>query len=201
MIAIIGVVIAATVYVLWPGNVYYSIAVRNHTDKGVIIYPAQGKKQLEPGAKGAKWRISPGIPGVGADIIRIPPFEIMDVPRVSASENYSKGVPEEIKIRWQRAKLSNCQDTRRSQGYRTINGRQVDLNDGKTYTRREGCDWEPYGSIEAFSVPKDWIRSTEDYEEVDNASINVRGGPAVLDVTFVFDDQGLHVETGWGYTP
>jgi len=200
-LSILGIALATTA--LWQlllPDVYYSIAVRNHTNEGVIIYPAKKSGDDEPNTTGEKWRIPAGIPGVGDDIVRIPAFELFDVRQVSKSEDYSDDMPAELRIRWQKANLSDCREIEDSSGYkRTIRG-EVKLDDGKTYVRRRGCDWAPYGAVHDFSVAGSTIRQTDDYKEVKNAHPGYMSGPPVLDVTFVFDNEGVHVETGWGFS-
>jgi len=200
IIAIIGVVIAVTIYALLPGNVYYSIAARNYTNEGIIIYSAAQKTSKKKNGSVSQWRIHPGIPGVGADIVRISAYELFDVPQVSKSESYSYEMPEQFRVRWQRAELSNCNRSVEGTGYKTKNGRRVELDDGKIYVRRRRCDWEPYGPIRTFSVSRTRIRSSDAYEAVDNAHSGYMSGPPVLDVTFIFDAEGVHVETGWGFS-
>jgi len=183
-----------------PGNVYYSIAARNYTNEGIIIYSVAQKKSRQSSGPVSKWRISPGIPAMGTDIVHIPAFDLFDVPQVSKSENYSYEMPESLRIRWQMAKLSNCTEIEESSGYkRTIKG-TIKLDDGKTYIRRRGCDWQPYGPIRTFSVTRNRIRSSEAYEAVENAHLGYMSGPPVLDIMFVFDDEGVHVDTGWGFS-
>jgi len=201
-LSILGIALATTA--LWQlllPDVYYSIAVRNHTNEGVIIYPAKKSGDDEPNTTGEKWRIPAGIPGVGDDIVRIPAFELFDVRQVSNSEDYSDDMPAELRIRWQKANLSDCREIEDSSGYkRTIRG-EVKLDDGKTYVRRRGCDWQPYGPMRKFSVSSTRIRSSEAYEKVEDIHFGFMAGVPVLDITFVFDDEGVHAETGWGYSP
>ena len=138
---------------------------------------------------------------MGTDIVHIPAFDLFDVPQVSKSENYSYEMPESLRIRWQMAKLSNCTEIEESSGYERTTKGPVKLDDGKTYVRRRGCDWQPYGPMRKFSVSSTRIRSSEAYEKVEDIHFGFMAGVPVLDITFVFDDEGVHAETGWGYSP
>jgi len=179
------------------GDVPYEIAVRNHTGEGVIIYPAYAGAEDESATAAKRWRINPGIPGVGADIERIPAFELFDVPMGPYEEKDAVEMPAELRIRWQRAKLDNCQRSRESHGYKDVNGRKEELDDGRLYTRKSRCDWEAYGAVREFSVSREKVRSTDAYKKVESEGINL-GGPATLTVYFIFEGEEVVIDTGWG---
>jgi len=197
-LSILGIALATTA--LWQlllPDVYYSIAVRNHTNEGVIIYPAKKSGDDEPNTTGEKWRIPAGIPGVGDDIVRIPAFELFDVRQVSKSEDYSDDMPAELRIRWQKANLSDCREIEDSSGYKKTDAGPAKLDDGKTYIRRRGCDWEPYGPVREFSVARATIKRSDDYKKVKNAYPGYVLGPPVMTVYFVFENSKINLETGW----
>jgi len=170
VVVVLGIIAAATVYAMWPGQVLYSTSVANFTDKGVIIYPAQCFKEGENKESAERrWRINSGIPGAADDTERIPPPKLFGVPHASRSNGNSFEMPEELVIGWQRADLTNCEKKRKSSGYKTVEGRKVTLDDGVTYTRRRGCDWEPHGPIREFSISRSAIQSREAYQKVQEA--------------------------------
>lgn len=191
-IAVIGVLMSAGC----TGDVPYEVAIRNHTGEGVIIYSAYAGTEDQAGKPDERWRINPGIPGVGADIERIPAFELFDVPSGPYEEKHAVEMPPELRIKWQRAALSNCDENEKWPGAKRVNGREVELEDGRLYSRKSGCEWEAHGPVREFSVSREEVRSTEAYKKVEEEGINL-GGPATLTVYFIFEDEGVAFETGW----
>jgi len=101
------------------------------------------------------------------------------------------------------AKLSNCTEIEESSGYKRTTKGPVKLDDGKTYVRRRGCDWQPYGPVHEFTVSRQMIRSSDEYKNIAHRGPTIPNAftrRPVLRIYFTYTDDGFSVDLIEGKT-